>query len=252
MDIVVCIKAVCMSPVRFEVAQEGYKIDCGSRTLVMNEVDEYALEQALVMKGEFGGSITALSAGGLPSQDILYIAKAKGVDRATRVATEYSDPELVSELLAKAIQRQHFDLILTGVESSDGMYGQTGITLAAKLGLPFAYAVTEINAKVTPGFVRVKKELGSGVYQVMDIKLPALLCVQTGIQPLKYTPPAKIIRARKDPLEVFSVDDAASTMAGKARFTEVFKPEITRKAEIIQGKPAEVAPIVIKKILEVS
>lgn len=251
MDIVVCIKALCMSPVRFTLSGDGERIDCGSRTLVMNEVDEYALEQALVMKGELGGTVTAISAGGLSSQDVLYVAKAKGADRAMRVAAEYADPVSVSAVLAKAIEQLHYDLILTGVESSDSMSGQTGICLAAKLGLPFAYAVTAIDARLNLGWVRIRKELGAGVYQVLDIRLPATLCVQSGIQPLKYTPPAKIIRARREPLEVYSLEGSPSPAAVRPKFMSLFKPEVTRKAEVLEGKPEEIASIVVKKILEV-
>lgn len=256
MDIVVCVKAVCMSPIRFTLSSDGEKIDCGNRTLVLNEIDEYALEQALVMKEEQGGSVTAITAGGLPSQDILFLAKAKGVDRVVRVAAEYSDPALVSGILAKVIESLHYDLILTGVESSDNMTGQTGIRIAQKLDLPFAYAVTAIDTKSSPGFLRVSKELGSGVSQILDIRPPALLCVQSGIQPLRYTSPAKRIHARQQPLEVHSLDslvpDASNAiLIRRPKFTKLFKPEITRKAEIIQGKPPEIASEVIKKILEV-
>lgn len=256
MDIIVCIKAVCMNPISFTISDDGERIDCGSRSLVMNEADEYALEQALVMKSEMGGTVTVIVGSGLPAQDILYAAKAKGVDRAIRASPEYSDPISMSGVLAKVIEGIHFDLILAGSESSDNMSGQTGICLAERLSLPFAYAVTAINAKSTSGSVRVKKELGGGIYQIMDICLPALLCVQSGIQPLKYTPPAKIIRARKELLEVCSLEAGAlntitPTQPIRPKLKSLFKPEVTRKAEVLSGKPAEIAPVVIKKILEV-
>jgi electron transfer flavoprotein beta subunit len=257
LDIVVCIKAVCMAPVRFSLSNDGERIDCGSRTLVMNEIDEYAIEQALVMKEEQGGSVIAITAGGLSSQDILYVAKAKGVDRVLRVDAEYSDPALTAGILAKVIESLHYDLILTGVESSDNMAAQTGISLAVRLGLPFAYSVTAIDMKSSPGFLRLKKEMGGGVSQILDIRPPALLCVQSGIQQLKYTAPAKRIRARQEPIEVrqsdsINYDIKKAVQNGHPRFTKLFKPEITRKAEVIQGKPVEIAPLIIKKILEVS
>jgi electron transfer flavoprotein beta subunit len=248
-------KAVCMNPIRFELSEAGDRIDCGSRTLVMNEIDEYVLEQALVMREEFGGNITVLSLGGLSSQDALYVAKAKGVDRAIRVAADGIDPISISEILAKAIGKLSFDLVLTGVESSDNMTGQTGICLAEKLGLPFAYAVTAIDAKSSSGFVRVTKELGGGVYQVLDIRLPAVLCIQSGIQPLKYTPPARVLRARKEPLEVYSLPDMgpmADRTVQMPRFVSLFKPESTRKTEMLEGEPTDIASVIVQKILEAS
>lgn len=244
-----------MNPIRFTLSEAGNRIDCGSRTLVMNEIDEYALEQALVMRGELGGSITVLSVGGLSCQDALYVAKAKGVDRAIRVAADGVDPVSISEILAKAIGKLSFDLVLTGVESSDDMTGQTGIYLAEKLGLPFAYAVTTIDAKSGSDFVRVTKELGGGGYQVLDIRLPAVLCIQSGIQPLKYTPPARVLRARKEPLAVYSLQDLgpmADRVVQMPRFVSLFKPESTRKAEMLEGEPSDIASVVVEKILEVS
>jgi len=246
-----------MNPVRFELSEAGDGIDCGSRTLVMNEVDEYALEQALVMREELGGSVTVISVGGLASQDTLYVAKAKGVDRVIRATADYVDPVSVSEILAKAIERLHFDVVLTGVESSDNMMGQTGIYLAEKLGLPFAYTVTAIDAKSSCDFLTVRKELGGGVSQVLDIRLPAVLCIQSGIQPLKYTAPARVLRARNEPLEVYSLQDLVPMAEGavqpiRPKLVGLFKPETTRKAEILEGEPSHIASVVIEKILEVS
>ena len=253
MEIIVCIKAVCMNPIRFSLSDDGDQIDCGNRTLVTNEIDEYALEQALVMKEQLGGKVTVISAGGLPVQDVLYKAKAMGADRTIRISAELSNPSETAEALAQTVRNIPFDLVLTGSESSDGMNGQTGIYLASKLGLPCAYAVTAVDMETTSGFITINKELGSGIFQVMEIKLPALLCIQSGIQKLRYTPPAKIIQARKEPLEVIDVEieslNSAQTM--RPKFTKLFKPESSRNAEYMEGNPSEIATKIVRKILEV-
>jgi electron transfer flavoprotein beta subunit len=256
LDIVVCIKPVCLSPVKFELADD--RIRPGTSSLSLNESDEYALEQALVMKAQLGGTVTAITVGGLVFQDGLYVAKAKGVDRAIRVDGDYVDPLSVSELLARVIGTFHFDVILTGLESFDSMSGQTGACLAEKLHLPLAYAVTEIDAKAAgTGKVRIKKELGGGVYQVADVKLPGVFSVQSGIQPLKFTPPAKLIRARKEALECISLEDlegldvsAVGPQGMKA--VELFKPETTTQVEMLQGETHQVASLLVKKIMEAS
>ncbi|MFC2067440.1 hypothetical protein ACFLTP_00245, partial [Chloroflexota bacterium] len=83
--------------------------------------------------------------------------------------------------------------------------------------------------------------------------LPAVLCIQSGIQPLKYTPPARVLRARKEPLEVYSLSDLgplANRGAQMPRFTSLFKPESTRKAKMLEGEPADIAAAVVQKILE--
>ena len=255
MEIIVCIKPVCMNPIRFSLS--GGKIDPGNSSLVINEVDEYALEQALVMKKELGASLTAITVGGLVYQNALYVAKAKGVDRAIRVDADYADPVSVSEILAKAIGPMHFDMILTGIESFDNMSGQTGIYLAEKLGLPVAYAVTAINAEPGLDLVRIEKELGGGVYQVLDMRLPAVFCIQSGIQPLKYTPPAKLLSARREKLESLSLQELGPVVGEtvqpmRPKLANLFKPERTSKVEILEGKSGEVASALVGKILEVS
>lgn len=257
MEIIVCIKAVCMNPVRFVLSESGDSIDCGNKTLVMNEADEYALEQALAMKTELGASVTVISIGGLPTQDTLYVAKAKGADRVIKVDADNTNPLSVSEALTGVIGGLKFDIILTGIESFDSMTGQTGIYLAEKLGLPFAYAVSEIDATPGSDTVRVKKELGGGVYQVLDIKLPAVFCIQSGIQPLKYTPPAKVLRARRELLESYSSQDitpaaAGATPTAQPRLVSVFKPERISKVELLEGDLSKVASAVVDKILEVT
>lgn len=243
-----------MNPFYFEISSVGNRIDCGNRSLVMNEIDEYALEQALVLKNDLGGSVTVISAGGLAAQDALYVGKAKGADRAIRISTEYTDPLIISELLARAINKLKFDLIIAGAETSDEMTGQTGICLAEKLGLPSIYAVTSIEAKSNTEPIIVNKELGGGIYQIFEIQMPAVLCVQSGIQPLKYAAPMKIIRARKEPLDVFSEQDlvppeGVAPQWVSAKLVSVFKPEIGRKAEIIEGEPTEIAVKIAELII---
>lgn len=250
-EIVVCIKPVCYSPVQFRLS--GQRIDPGSSHLAINEVDEYALEEALAIKSQFGGSVTAISVGGLVHQDALYLAKAKGVDRAIRVEDNPAEPLLVSANLAKVISEMHFDMIFTGTESFDCMSGQTGIYLAERLGLPFAYAVIQIIVDVSSNSVIVKKELGNSSYQMLQINLPAVFCIQSGIRPLKYTAPARLMRARREPIEAFS----SLAMEGKSEsdpvhisYINIFKPERDSKCEMLEGQLDEIALSLMKKILE--
>ncbi|MBI4284734.1 MAG: hypothetical protein HY670_02385 [Chloroflexi bacterium] len=218
----------------------------------MNEVDQYALEEALAMRKELGGTITAVCVGDLTCQEVLYVAKAKGVNRAIRVNAPCANEVLIAEALAEVFRQLKPDLVLAGVESSDSMTGQTGILLAAMLGLPFAYAVTAIEARPNVGWVRVTKELGEGICQVLEIKLPAVLCVQSGIQPLKYTPPAKILQARKELLEVYSVPESSlqHSVVPQLRFTDVFKPQGIKRTQMLSGTSEDIAVALVKKIME--
>lgn len=240
-----------MTPVRFDVRDN--RVSPGSSATVINETDEYALEQALAMREAFGGSVTAVTAGGLVSQEVLYLAKAKGADRAIRVDADCAGPVVTAEALARAISSMPHDIILTGIESFDSMTGQTGIYLAEKLGLPFAYAVISIDVPPGGRTARIKKELGGGVYQVLDIKMPAVFCVPSGIQRLKYTPAARLLKARRELLDSVSQETPGTgdpAYAGTPRLVEVFKPERMNNVEIIGGEPGEIATAVVDRILE--
>lgn len=255
MEIVVCVKAVCASPVKFTLSAARDRVDPGNRTLTLNEVDEYALDAALVLKKQLGGSVTALTVGPLAAQDILYTSRAKGADRGVRVDADVADPVAASDVLARAIGGLKYDLVLTGVESSDNMAGATGIYTAERLGLPCAYAVTAIEATANPSVIRVTKELGGGVSQVLDITLPVLLCVQSGIQPLTYAAVAKLMRLRREPLTSVSLESLGLTREALAesapgRLVDVFSPQKLRQAEILEGDPRDVAAAVLRKIRE--
>ncbi len=163
MNIVVCCKAVPGLVTDLKVGPDGKSLQYQSQLLAINECDEYALEEAIVLKRAHGGHITAISMGNIKSLDILYYALAKGADRAIRV------------------KKQEFDLVLTGTQSRDTLGGQVGVVAANLLGLPFAYAVVDVEVRDASS-IKVRKELGGGRYAQVELLLPALLCVQTGIQ----------------------------------------------------------------------
>ncbi len=254
MEIVVCVKAICRTPAK--ITLKGDKIDPGNPNVVIDEIDDYAVEEALALKKSIGGTVTAVSVGGLTAQNALCVAKAKGADRIVRVDSNANDPVALAEVLAATVRKLGADLVMAGTESYDNMSGQMGICLAEKLGLPFAYSVISVQATAGNNTIRVKKELGGGIYQVMDIKLPAVLCIQSGIQPLTYIPIAKLMNARRETPEcIYPTDLVLSSNVlnkeGRPKILSVFKPETTRKAEILKGEPAKVAAELIQKIYEV-
>ncbi len=250
MKIIVCLKAVPRSVIRVKVAATKDRAECESDALVLNESDEYALEEASVIKRQNGGELVALTLGPLPAQCVLQTGLAKGADRAVRVGAQFGDAERTSTALAEAIKKiGGYDLILTGVESKDNLASEVGVRIAEKLQLPYAYAVSGIELGGSPGVVKVTKEVGGGLRQVLETKLPALLCVQQGIRPLSYVPLRNLLQAQRKPVECFSPEDLGlSEGAGsKLEIVEVFRPTETHRAEMIEGKPPEVA----HKLLEI-
>jgi electron transfer flavoprotein beta subunit len=253
MNIVVCCKSVPGFVTDLAIAPDGKSLQYQSQLLAINECDEYALEEALVLKKSHGGQITALSMGSIKSQDVLYYALAKGADKAVRVDCDSQDPAVASNALAAALKKLDFELVLTGTQARDTLAGQVGIMAAAKLDLPFAYAVVGVDV-AGEKTIRARKELGGGRYADVELELPALLCIQTGIQPLTFVPPARRIRARQQPVRSFSAADlglqAEQTTARGYRIIGVRPPERTHQVELLQGSPLDIADALLSKIQE--
>jgi electron transfer flavoprotein beta subunit len=253
MHIVVCCKAVPGLVTDLRIGADGKSLQYQSQLLVINECDEYALEEALALKQIHGGQVTAISIGTIKTLDILHYALAKGADRAVRVDCESQDARVTSTVLAATLKKFDFDLVLTGTQSRDTLGGQVGIAAATLLGLPFAYAAVAVDAQDN-NTVKVRKELGGGRYAEVELTLPALLCVQTGMRPLTFVPPARRIRARQQPVTSFSppeLDLRADQLQPQGyRFVTVRPPEHSHELELLHGTPQEIAAVLLSKIQE--
>jgi len=251
LEIVVCVKAVPVQAINIGVAEDQSRVECKSMRYRMNESDEYAVEEALVVKKEYGGEVSLVTVGSLTAQDTLYQGLGKGGDRAVRIDTNVNDSMNIARALAKALEDVKYDLILTGVESEDNMAAQVGGLLAEMLGLPFAYAVTKVEGAESGDTVRITKELGGGVTQLIEMRFPALLCIQMGNAPLRYLPAQKLLRARSKPVKSVSLTELGLTMEGGLKFIDISRPAVRNRAEIIEGNPREIAVTLIDKIKEV-
>jgi len=253
MNIVVCCKSVPGLVTDLKIGADNKSLQYQGQLLAINECDEYALEEALVLKKAHGGRITALSMGSIKSQDVLYYALAKGADKAVRVDCDSQDPRVASAALAAALKKLEFDLVFTGTQARDTLSGQVGIAAASRLGLPFAYAVVGIDV-LDDKTIQARKELGGGRYADVELQLPALLCIQTGIQPLTFVPPARRIRARQQPVSSFSSSDLGlqpDQLATRGyRIVAIRPPERTHQVELLQGSPLDIADALLNKIQE--
>ena len=251
MKIVVCCKAVPGAVTDVEVAPGGKALQFQSQFQAMNECDEYALEEACALKRAYGGEITALAMGPITTQDILYLALAKGADQALRIDVRVQDPQVASTVLAAALGKMEFDLVLTGTQSRDTLASFVGVAAAARLGLPFAFAVTEVE-KDGDGTIKVRKELGGGRFADIRLGLPALLCVQTGIQPLNFVPPGRMLRARAQPIRSLSLTELGLTeeeMVPRGyRYQSVSPPERVSRVRFLEGATPEIAAALLARI----
>ena len=185
MNIIVCIKQVPAKDAPLSIAGNWIKeSDIGFE---MNEPDSYALEEALRLKEKHGGEVIALSMGPKRVKQTIKEALAKGADRAIHISDEnfaQLDPLGSAKSLAAAIAKEKADLVLTGLQSDDHGFGQTGVLLAALLDRPHATIIMAI--EVAGDKMKLKRELEAGWFQHIECPLPAVLSIQSGINKVRY------------------------------------------------------------------
>jgi electron transfer flavoprotein alpha/beta subunit len=252
MNIIVCTKAVpgfIKNPV---VAENHEKIEYEAGSIVINESDDYALEAGVKLAKKTGGKTTVVTAGTLSSQKVLQAGMGKDADGAVRVDTSQADTAKIARILSATIKDLEYDLIVTGVESSDNMASQVGVSMAEQLGIPFAFAVLEMAPGETDATVRITKELGFGKTQIEEIELPALVCFQTGSEPPSFVPVRKMMMAQRKPIKTVAAKDLGlGDEPAPVKILDVFTPKELSMAEMIEGAPKDQAARVMGKIREV-
>jgi electron transfer flavoprotein beta subunit len=249
MKIVVAIKQVPARDSQLRIDPSGQWIDDADLAYEINEPDAYALEAGLQLKEQHGGEVVALCAGPSRAAQTIREALAKGADRAIHIEEEMGgfDPLAAAKLLAAALKSESPDLVLTGLQSDDLGYGQTGPILAELLGMPHATIIMQVE-KSAAG-IRVKRELEDGWFQHVEMPLPALLTIQSGISKLRYATLMGIKKAKTK--EVKRVTAASlAVAAGPARVTvdRVYLPERTKRTQIFEGSPQEAAKQLVEKL----
>ena len=173
MKIIVAIKQVPERDAQVRIDGSGKWIEEADLQFAMNESDAYALEEALQLKEKHGGEVVVLSAGPERAGTTIREALAKGADRAIQVEIDdlnQRDALGAAQLLAAAVKQESPDLILTGLQSDDLGYGQTGVIMAELLGLPHASLI--LHVEKTDAGLTVKRELEEGWFQNIDLPLP--------------------------------------------------------------------------------
>src|SRR5216117_118688 len=216
----------------------------------VNEPDAFALEEALRQKEKHGGEVVVITAGPARSQQVLREALAKGADRAIHL----EDPAFVgldafntARAFAAAIKDEQFDRIFTGLQSDDCGFAQTGVILAELLGWPHATIIMQIEK--TDGSIRVKRELEAGYFQFVDMPLPAVLTIQSGINKLRYATLIGIKQAKIKPPRKVAMSEVQSTIgANLQKIERMYIPQKTKKTEFLEGGAGEIAKKLVDKL----
>jgi electron transfer flavoprotein beta subunit len=247
MKIAVCIKQVVTREWQLRVNDQKTWIRDQDASFELNEPDAYALEEALRLKEKHGGEVIACCAGPARATQVIREALARGADRALHVESETlvnADANAVAEALAGAIKAETVDLVLTGLQSDDQGFGQVGVVLAEKLGIPHATIIMEVQ-KTDTG-LSVKRELEGGWFQWVALPLPALLTIQSGINQLRYATLKGIMAAKKK--EIRKVTPAAATAT--QRISSLYFPEKGKKTQMLSGSAQDAAKELVKRLRE--
>jgi electron transfer flavoprotein beta subunit len=248
MKIAVCIKQVPSREWQPRINEAGTWIRDQDAAYEMNEPDAYALEEGLRLKERVGGEVVVCSAGPARVGQVLREALARGADRAIHVENDRlaaADASLVAEALAAAMRDETFDLILTGLQSDDQGFAQTGVVLAQRLGMAHATIIMEVQVK--DGALKVKRELEGGWFQWIGLPLPAVLTIQSGINTLRYATLKGIMAAKKKEIRKAP---APAALAARQQIVKLYVPQKQKHTEMLTGGAAEVAKQLVKKLRE--
>ncbi len=252
MKIIVAIKQVPARDSQLKIDASGKWIEDTDLTYEINEPDAYALEEALQLKEKHGGEVITVCAGPPRAAQTIRETLAKGADRAIHIefAEEdagTADPLATAGLLAQAIKPESPDLVLTGLQSDDLGYGQTGVILAERLGLPHATIIMEVEK--TDGAIRVKRELEDGWFQHVEMPLPALLTIQSGIKKLRYATLMGIKKAKTKEIRRMPAAEMAAAPGGSdVALGRIYVPEKTKRTQVFDGAPKEAAAKLVEKL----
>jgi electron transfer flavoprotein beta subunit len=253
-EILVCTRRVPdTSQNEIELNAAGNDINRDDLVYSINEADNYAVEEALQLASRNGGEVTVITVGGDDDEEILRRELAMGANHAALVSDEAvagSDGKGIATILKAYVQKNHFDLILTGTQADDGA-AQIGGMLAAMLDYPFASLVNSIRV-ADAKTLEITREIEGGNKEVNEIDLPCVLSVQTGINEPRYVGMRGIRQAASLELPTLTLSDlgldqsAVGGAAAKVKRNDYFVPEAGKGAEILQGSRAEIADKLIE------
>jgi electron transfer flavoprotein beta subunit len=247
MKIVVCIKQVPAKDAPLAISGNWIKeSDIGFE---MNEPDSFALEEALRLKEKHGGEVIALSMGPERVKQTIKEALAKGADRAIHIADDnffQLDPLGAAKALSAAVKNENADLILTGLQSDDQGFGQTGVLMAAELDRPHATIIMAI--EVDGAKLKLKRELEAGWFQHIECPLPAVLSIQSGINKVRYATLKGIMAAKKKEIAAVTRESLGVTSEPTQRVEKIYIPTKTKKTEFLTGTPKEMAAKLVEKL----
>jgi electron transfer flavoprotein beta subunit len=252
MEILVCVKRVPDTEEN-EIEVSGSDIRRDDLVYSVNEWDNYAVEEAIQMVDEHGGSVTVVTVGDDESEEVLRREMAMGAEKGLLLnddAFEGSDGKGIATILKAAVEKGNYDLIMTGAQADDGA-AQVGGMLAAMLDYPYASLVNSIDV-IDDKKLKVGREIEGGNSEMNEIDLPCVLSIQTGINEPRYVGIRGIRKVASVEIPAMGASDldvssdSVGASAAKAKKLDYFMPELGEGAEMLEGDTEEI----ISKLIE--
>ncbi|ADN75189.1 Electron transfer flavoprotein alpha/beta-subunit [Ferrimonas balearica DSM 9799] len=237
MKILVPVKRVVDANVKVRVKADESAVELANLKMALNPFCEIAVEEAVRLKEQGKASeVVVVCIGPKAAQEQLRTAMALGADRAIQVETDQElVPLSVAKLLNAIVQKEQPELVLLGKQSIDGDNNQTGQMLAALMGAGQATFASEVS--VVDGGVQVVREIDGGL-QTVSLKLPAVITADLRLNEPRYASLPNIMKAKRKPLEVVSVDDLGVALGEHQKVLKVAAPS-ERQAGVMVGSVEE-------------
>ena len=226
-----------------EVAKEGNRLSLDGATFIVNESDEHALEQALLLKEAGGGQVAVVALDFGEVDNTLYTAAAKGAEQIVKIpwpAESAPEPSQAAPMYAEAIRGLQPDLVMVGVSAHDELDGVLAPFVAASLALPYVGVIRGVKAGPEPSTVLVYKEFPGAVMCRLKVKLPAVLGILGSEQPPRYVPVARIRAAMKS-TQFEEREVAEPAVQAGVKVQRLYPPDAGQRAEILSGSPDAIA-----------
>jgi len=243
-------KQVASKDAILRINKEGTWIEEADLSFEVNESDGYALEEALRLREKRGGDVIVCSMGPQRVKSVIKDALARGADRAIHVVGDNLaslSPYAAASALAEAIREEKPDLIMTGLQSDDYGYAQTGVIMAELLALPHATIVIEVDASGEK--LRVKRELESGWYQWYSMPTPALLTIQSGISQIRYATLKGIMAAKKKEIKEVAPASEVVGRPSHQRIEKIYFPQKTKQTQFLGDGDAKAGAVALAEKL---
>ena len=251
MNIIVVIKHIPNLADDLELNDEGTNLEFDEIDFVINEFDEHAVEQAVLLKEANGGNVTVLGVDLIEELDgVLHTALAKGADKAVKIAGDLEpgiDSHTQAFWLSEVIREMDADIVLTGVQAADDLDGQIGPMLAAHLDIPYLGVVTGV--EVAHRVATLYKEFAGGVLGKYTVSLPVVVGVQAAQNPPRYAPISKVRQIAKT-VEINEIEIDDEGPGAGLTLRRMSPPVSAGHAEMLGGDAEEVAAKIIETIEE--